>query len=81
MTPPATAAPEEPARVLLVDDEPSNLDILRQALDGRSYRLLVARSGVAGESAGPRGGRPRRRTERRALARPDRLSDTNGGNP
>jgi DNA-binding NtrC family response regulator len=33
------------ARVLLVDDEPANLDLLRQALDGRGYRLLVATSG------------------------------------
>ena len=39
------AAREEPARVLLVDDEPTNLDLLRQALDGRGYRLLVATSG------------------------------------
>ncbi len=39
------AAPEEPVRILLVDDEPANLDILRQALDGRGYRLLVATSG------------------------------------
>ncbi|HXY42313.1 MAG TPA: response regulator [Vicinamibacteria bacterium] len=38
---PAAAA----ARVLLVDDEPANLDLLRQALDGRGYRLLVATSG------------------------------------
>jgi len=39
------AGPDEPDRVLLVDDEPANLDILRQALDGRGYRLLVATSG------------------------------------
>jgi len=31
--------------VLLVDDEPANLELLRQALDGRGYRLLVATSG------------------------------------
>ena len=31
--------------MLLVDDEPANLDLLRQALDGRGYRLLVATSG------------------------------------
>jgi DNA-binding NtrC family response regulator/tRNA A-37 threonylcarbamoyl transferase component Bud32 len=36
---------EEPACVLLVDDEPINLEILRNALDGRGYRLLVARNG------------------------------------
>ena len=40
-----TSRPDEPARVLLVDDEPANLDLLRQALDGRGYRLLVATSG------------------------------------
>ena len=28
-----------------MDDEPANLDLLRQALDGRGYRLLVATSG------------------------------------
>ena len=36
---------EDAPRLLLVDDEPSNLDLLRQALDGRGYRLLVATSG------------------------------------
>ena len=35
----------EPDRVLLVDDDPANLVLLRQALDGRGYRLLVATSG------------------------------------
>jgi PleD family two-component response regulator len=45
MSGPVVAAPEFPARILLVDDEPANLDLLRQALDGRSYRLLVATSG------------------------------------
>jgi DNA-binding NtrC family response regulator len=38
-------APEEPSRILLVDDEPANVDILRQVLDGRGYRLLVATNG------------------------------------
>ena len=35
----------EPDRILLVDDDPTNLDVLRHALDGRGYRLFVARSG------------------------------------
>jgi len=45
MTEPVAPPAEEPARVLLVDDEPTNIDILRQALNGRGYRLLVATSG------------------------------------
>ena len=45
MTATTDAGREEPARVLLVDDEPSNLDLLRHALDGRGYKLLVATSG------------------------------------
>ena len=45
MSGPVVAALDEPARILLVDDEPANLDILRQTLDGRGYRLLVATSG------------------------------------
>src|SRR3954463_13668409 len=45
MTEPVAPPAEEPARVLLVDDEPTNIDILRQALNGRGYRLLVAPSG------------------------------------
>src|SRR4051812_27676032 len=32
-------------RILLVDDDPTNLDVLRQTLDGRGYRLFVTRSG------------------------------------
>jgi DNA-binding NtrC family response regulator len=39
-----SGAPDE-ARVLIVDDEPANLDLLRAALDGRGYRLLVATNG------------------------------------
>jgi DNA-binding NtrC family response regulator len=40
------AAPGEDAdRILMVDDDPINLDILRHALDGRGYRLYVTRSG------------------------------------
>ena len=35
----------DPDRILLVDDDPANLVILRQALDGHGYKLLVATSG------------------------------------
>jgi DNA-binding NtrC family response regulator len=45
MTEPATPPAAEVESILLVDDDPSNLDILRQALDGHGYRLLVATSG------------------------------------
>src|SRR5262245_18690614 len=42
-----TAAPpaEDADRILLVDDDPTNLDVLRHTLDGRGYRLFVTRSG------------------------------------
>src|SRR5262245_4842693 len=45
-----TAAPlsplgEDADRILLVDDEPTNLDVLRHTLDGRGFRLFVSRSG------------------------------------
>ena len=41
------AARKEPeaATILLVDDDPINLNVLFQALEGRDYRLLAARSG------------------------------------
>src|SRR3954464_15768957 len=40
------AAPADDAdRILLVDDDATNLDVLRHALDGRGYRLFVTRSG------------------------------------
>ena len=32
-------------RILLVDDDVTNLDVLRHTLDGRGYRLFVTRSG------------------------------------
>jgi sigma-B regulation protein RsbU (phosphoserine phosphatase) len=37
--------PERAFRVLLVDDNPTNLQVLFQTLDGRGYELLVARTG------------------------------------
>lgn len=36
---------EDADRILLVDDDVTNLDVLRHALDGRGYRLFVTRSG------------------------------------
>jgi DNA-binding NtrC family response regulator len=45
MTSEAPLPAEEASRILLVDDNPTNLDILRQTLGGRGYRLFVARSG------------------------------------
>ncbi len=41
--PNATAEkPAAPERVLLVDDNPTNLQVLFQTLDGRGYKLLIA---------------------------------------
>ena len=36
---------EEPGRILLVDDDATNLDVLRETLAGPQYRLFVARNG------------------------------------
>ena len=36
---------EEAGRILLVDDDPANLDVLRETLGASSYRLFVARNG------------------------------------
>src|SRR6188768_3868537 len=44
-----TTTPAPPAedadRILLVDDDATNLDVLRHTLDGRGYRLFVTRNG------------------------------------
>ncbi len=40
-------APAQPETILLVDDDPTNLQVLRAALDGRGFKLLMARSGEA----------------------------------
>jgi DNA-binding NtrC family response regulator len=45
MTNTAAAPTEDADRILLVDDEVTNLDVLRHALEGRGYRLFIARSG------------------------------------
>jgi eukaryotic-like serine/threonine-protein kinase len=38
-------AADETNRILLVDDDATNLDVLRQTLEGHGYRLFFARSG------------------------------------
>jgi CheY-like chemotaxis protein len=38
-------AADDAGRILLVDDDATNLDVLRKTLDDQSYRLYVARSG------------------------------------
>ncbi|HTP31739.1 MAG TPA: protein kinase [Candidatus Acidoferrales bacterium] len=40
-----TESAEEPIPILLVDDDPSSLAILRQNLVGEGYRILISRSG------------------------------------
>ena len=40
-----TPLAEDADRILLVDDDATNLDVLRHTLDGRGYRLFVTRSG------------------------------------
>ncbi len=45
MTDPRTPLPDEPGRILLVDDEAINIDVLRQTLAGPQYRLFVALNG------------------------------------
>ena len=36
---------KQPEKILLVDDNPTNLQVLFQTLDGRGYNLLVAKNG------------------------------------
>ena len=36
---------EQPEKILLVDDNPTNLQVLYQTLEGRGYNLLVAKNG------------------------------------
>ena len=42
-----TLAPsvDDTDRVLIVDDDPTNIDALRHTLDGSGWRLFMARSG------------------------------------
>src|SRR6476661_5773855 len=45
MNPSEAPVAEDADRILLVDDDATNLDVLRHTLDGRGYRLFVTRSG------------------------------------
>src|SRR6185436_3560031 len=45
MTTTTTAPAEDADPILLVDDDATNLDVLRHTLDGRGYHLFVTRSG------------------------------------
>src|SRR3954465_6386947 len=56
-TTPAPPA-EDADRILLVDDDPTNLDVLRHTLDGRGYRLFVTRSGESAIDVARRGPPP-----------------------
>ena len=38
--------PPQPEQILLVDDNVTNLQVLHQTLDGRGYKLLVAKNGA-----------------------------------
>ena len=40
-----TGAESDRPQILLVDDNPTNLQVLYQTLEGHGYRLLAARSG------------------------------------
>ena len=44
-TEPTPDSARAPDCVLIVDDDAANLQVLRQALDGQGYKLLVAKSG------------------------------------
>ncbi len=46
-TPEANENQQPTERILLVDDNPTNLQVLYQTLDGRGYHLLVAKNGQA----------------------------------
>ena len=45
MTTPSAPPAEDADRILLVDDDVTNLDALRHTLDNRGYRLFVTRNG------------------------------------
>ncbi|MBN1346429.1 MAG: response regulator [Phycisphaerae bacterium] len=44
-TTPAVGAGRQPERILLVDDNPTNLQVLFKMLDGRGYELRIAKTG------------------------------------
>ncbi len=41
----SSSTPEQPESILLVDDNPTNLQVLFQTLNGHGYKLLIAKSG------------------------------------
>ena len=41
----STTDQKEPERILLVDDNPTNLQVLFQTLEGQGYKLLIAKNG------------------------------------
>jgi DNA-binding response OmpR family regulator len=47
MTEPTTPA-EKPKRILLVDDDAEIIEVMKYALEGRGYEVLVARDGNQG---------------------------------
>lgn len=42
---PSSSAPDQAETILLVDDDATNLQVLYQTLQGRRYKLLIAKSG------------------------------------
>jgi sigma-B regulation protein RsbU (phosphoserine phosphatase) len=42
---PSAESQAEPERILLADDDPTNLQVLFQTLEGRGYNLLIAKNG------------------------------------
>ena len=43
---PNPSTPSEQAVILLVDDNPVNLQVLFQTLNGEGYKLLAAKNGI-----------------------------------
>ena len=41
-----TPTPEPPARILVVDDTPENIDVLIDMLSGEAFEVMVATSGA-----------------------------------
>jgi len=52
---PTADSQTEPERILLVDDNPTNLQVLFQTLEGRGYNLLVAKDGETALSVARKG--------------------------
>ena len=54
---PTVEIPAAEAKILLVDDNTANLQVLRESLEGLGHKILVAKNGVSAlaivEKAGP----------------------------